>query len=48
MEMNGFVFMDFKVICVVPMPWIGNLLAIPPRKHVGDGVVNGEVKKFLE
>jgi len=27
----------FKVICVVPMSWIGNPLAIPLRKHVGDG-----------
>jgi len=38
----------FKVMCAVPMLWMGSPLAIPPRKHAGDGGVNGEVKRLVE
>jgi len=30
------------------MPWIGNPLAILPRKHAGDGVVDVEVNRSLD
>jgi len=38
----------FRVIVAVPMPWIGNLLAMPPRRHAVGGVINVEVKKSVE